>query len=248
MVKKIEPDEGSSSARSTPKQSSFTKPTATTTMNTNNYELTTNQHQYAPKTNQSTNTNTKNSLLSNILSPKVSEQQKPIPARNSYADAKMAAQHREIERLIESRQRLHTIKDQIASLHQSMATPPIQSKQGNKKKTLFFCVEKNNFFLLTIIETTNQIQLQQPYKNDFKESKHQNRSYEDKLNSPKNIRTSYLSNEPEGEEGEEEENNDEDSELYRFEYESGDGEEINDESGKNLSKKMYLKFNVVLKF
>ncbi|CAF4839097.1 unnamed protein product, partial [Rotaria magnacalcarata] len=38
----------------------------------------------------------------------------------------MLAQHREIERLIESRQRLHSIKDQIASLQQTMTTPTIQ--------------------------------------------------------------------------------------------------------------------------
>lgn len=100
MVKTIEPDEGSSSLRSTPIPS-----------------------------------NSKPSLLSSILSPKPTEQKKPIPTTNSYADAKMAAQHREIERLIESRQRLHSLKDQIATLHQTMATPPIQSKKG------FFCAE-----------------------------------------------------------------------------------------------------------
>ncbi|CAF4752118.1 unnamed protein product, partial [Rotaria magnacalcarata] len=49
---------------------------------------------------------------------------------------KMAAQHREMERLIESRQRLHTIKDQITSLHQTMSTPPVPSQQG-KNKFLF---------------------------------------------------------------------------------------------------------------
>ncbi len=48
-------------------------------------------------------------------------------------DVKMAAQHREIERLVESRQRLHTIKDQIASLHQSMITPTIPSKTYEDK-------------------------------------------------------------------------------------------------------------------
>ena len=32
----------------------------------------------------------------------------------------MSAQHQEIERLVDSRQRLHTIKYQINSLHQSM--------------------------------------------------------------------------------------------------------------------------------
>jgi hypothetical protein len=45
----------------------------------------------------------------------------------------MAAQHREIERLVESRQRLHTIKDQIASLHQSMITPTIPSETYEDK-------------------------------------------------------------------------------------------------------------------
>jgi hypothetical protein len=46
-----------------------------------------------------------------------------LPIENNSADAKITAQHREIERLVESRQRLHTIKDQIVSLHQSMTTP-----------------------------------------------------------------------------------------------------------------------------
>ncbi|CAF4541989.1 unnamed protein product [Rotaria socialis] len=201
MVKKIEPDECSSSARSTPRQVPSTKPT--TTPNTNLY-------QYTPKATQQTQSTTtgkaKNSLLSSILSPNVAELQKPMPARNSYADAKMAAQHREMERLIESRQRLHTIKDQITSLHQSMSTPPVPSKQ----------------------ESTNASQLQNQYKNNVKESKQQTNTYADKLNSSKNNRSPYTSNDPEGE-GEEGENDDEDSELYRFEYESGDGEEINDD-------------------
>ena len=46
----------------------------------------------------------------------------------------MAAQHREIERLVESRQRLQTLKDQIASLHQSVATSPTPSKRGSGKE------------------------------------------------------------------------------------------------------------------
>jgi hypothetical protein len=105
MVKTIQPDENSSSARSTPiPRKSPPK--------TNNFD-----QQIQPETSVS---NPKSSLLSNILSP--------LPTTNNYADVKMAAQHREIERLVDSRQRLHTIKDQIASLHQSMTTPPIQSK------------------------------------------------------------------------------------------------------------------------
>ena len=111
LVKTIEPDECSS-----PVQSSSIKA---------DYECNIQQQTKNPKT----------SLLSSILSPKSSteKQQKTIPTTNSYADAKMAAQHREIERLVESRQRLHTIKDQIASLHQTMTTPPVQTKQSFEK-------------------------------------------------------------------------------------------------------------------
>ncbi|CAF4233135.1 unnamed protein product, partial [Rotaria magnacalcarata] len=100
----------------------------------------------------------------------------------------------------ESRQRLHTIKDQITSLHQTMSTPPVPSQQ----------------------DSTNASQLQNPYKNNVKESKQQTNTYADKLTSSKNNRSPYTSNDPEGE-GEEDENDDDDSELYRFEYESGDG-------------------------
>ena len=35
----------------------------------------------------------------------------------------MVAQHREIERLVESRHRLHKVKDQITSLQGSMTQP-----------------------------------------------------------------------------------------------------------------------------
>jgi hypothetical protein len=134
MVKTIEPDECSSSVRST---SSSMKP-----MNMNDYERNTNQFQQQT----TNNSHPKTSLLSSILSPKSSaEQQKSIPTSNGYADAKMAAQHREIERLVESRQRLHTIKDQIASLHQTMTTPPIQSKPGFKKKRI-----RKSFYLVLI--------------------------------------------------------------------------------------------------
>ncbi len=118
-MKTIEPDECSSSVRSTPVPQSSTK-------QKNNYQA---------------NSNPKTSLLSSILSPKSTEVNPPTPTPtgNSYADAKMAAQHREIERLVESRQRLHTLKDQIANLHQSMNTPPVPSKKGllNNKNLLF---------------------------------------------------------------------------------------------------------------
>lgn len=131
MVKTIEPDEGSSSVRSTPIQSSSMKLT-----NNDAYE------QYSSASSQQNQLalpNTKTSLLSSILSPKSIEQKKSVVPKNSYADAKMAAQHREIERLIESRQRLHTLKDQIANLHQTMPpTPPIQSKKGLQNQIFFF--------------------------------------------------------------------------------------------------------------
>ncbi len=120
MVKTIEPNECSSSVRSTPIQSSSIKPTKN-----NHKDLNSPSKQTPP-----TISNPKTSLLSNILSPKSIEKQNSILTTNTYADAKMAAQHREIERLVESRQRLHTLKDQIASLHQSVTTPPIQSKKG----------------------------------------------------------------------------------------------------------------------
>ena len=122
MVKTIQPNGCSSSVSSTPisKKSSSKN---------NDFELCTNQFIYSPSSSQQiqaeqSTTNAKSSVLSNILSI-----QKPPPTTNNYADVKMAAQHREIERLVESRQRLHTIKDQIASLHQSMTTPPIQPEK-----------------------------------------------------------------------------------------------------------------------
>jgi len=121
-VKKIEPDECSSSVRSTPIPSSSTKP-----KNNNNYE---------------SNSNPKTSLLSSILSPNSTEAKKPTATGNSYADAKMAAQHREIERLVESRQRLHTLKDQIANLHQNMPTPPIPAKKGFFRELKYFVHRK----------------------------------------------------------------------------------------------------------
>ena len=134
MVRKIGPNDYSSSARSTPIRTQSIKPTGT-----NDYELSNHRFQYNSTSSQQTQTqsptpNVKTSLLSNILSSKTTEQEKSMPIKNDYADAKMAAQHREIERLIESRQRLHSIKDQIASLHESMTTPPARSKQGFAKK------------------------------------------------------------------------------------------------------------------
>lgn len=44
------------------------------------------------------------------------------------ADARMAAQYQEIE----SRQRRHTIQDQIAVLHETMQTPTIRSRNDSK--------------------------------------------------------------------------------------------------------------------
>ena len=107
MVKTIHPDEYSSSAHSTPRQKKSPS-------KNNKFEVCTDQVQ-----TEISKPNSKSSLLSNILSPN--------PTTNNYANVKMTAQHREIERLVESRQRLHTIKDQISSLHQSMTTPPIES-------------------------------------------------------------------------------------------------------------------------
>ena len=172
MVKTIEPDECSSSVRSTP-----VPPTNNKSTHNDNYE---------------SNGNPKTSLLSSILSSNPVEPKKSLATGNGYADAKMAAQHREIERLLESRQRLHTLKDQIANLHQSMTTPPIPSKK----------------------ESVNSAQ-GEPSK-----AKPSANSYE---NNPRNIRVTYSADNPD----------DDDSELYRFECESGDGEEIDDESGKN---------------
>jgi len=111
---------------------------------------------------------------------------------NHSVDAKMVAQHREIERLVESRQRLHTIKDQIASLHQSMTTPPPPI----------------------------------PSKNDLR---NQTQTYEDKLNDSKNIRPSYRFNYQRSPS-----QDDNESELYRFQGESEDGEETDDDTGSHI--------------
>ncbi|CAF1198544.1 unnamed protein product [Rotaria sp. Silwood1] len=132
MVKKIQPDEYSSSANSTPIQEKSSS-------KRNSFERFTNSVNLTPISSQQTQietpiANKRSSLLSNILSPQQVPQ--PFPTINNYVDSKMAAQHREIERLIESRQRLHTIKDQIVSLQQTMTTPSIQQKNDltNERK------------------------------------------------------------------------------------------------------------------
>ncbi|UJR15533.1 hypothetical protein I4U23_002472 [Adineta vaga] len=99
MVKKIQPDEYSSSAssRSTPLSKS------------DDFERCTNQFNYNPRASQHTQTDTQ------IL--------KRSSSGNNSVDMKIAEQHREIERLVDSRQRLHSLKDQIITLHQNMTTP-----------------------------------------------------------------------------------------------------------------------------
>lgn len=123
MVEKIEPDQ-----RSPPS-------TRATTTTTNETDLNRKLHVSTgtgPVISPSVGSKPKpSSLLSSILSP-----EKSNATSNTYADAKMAAQHREIERLVESRQRLHTIKDQIASLHQSMTTPTVPVKKGKKTERI----------------------------------------------------------------------------------------------------------------
>jgi hypothetical protein len=107
MVKTIQPNENSSSVCTTP----------TPRKSPSKRDEFDNQFLYTPTASQQTS--------------------KTLPTINNSVDAKMTAQHREIERLVDSRQRLHTIKDQIASLHESMTTPPIQSKKDltNEAKT-----------------------------------------------------------------------------------------------------------------
>ena len=139
---------------------------------------------------------------------------------NGYVDAKMAAQHREIERLIESRQRLHTIKDQIASLHQSMATPTVPSAKG----TFSTGIERSSgqwidcFLSHSRVESTNDVRA---------DSSRRARMQSDNLNDSGNYRSGHQSftRPPEVDD-------DNDSELYHFEYDSGDGEEIDDDTGK----------------
>ncbi|CAF0792289.1 unnamed protein product, partial [Didymodactylos carnosus] len=117
LVTTIQPDKLSSYSSTPVKQQ-------TTATNKNDYDLRNDRFTVIPSVSKDQR---KTSLLSYVLSPKQQQTQSSV---TSYADAKMAAQHREIERLVESRQRLHTIKDQIASLHNSMnnnnntQTPP----------------------------------------------------------------------------------------------------------------------------
>lgn len=100
MVKTIQPEEYSSSARSTPRKSP---------PKNNEIKLRTKQPAETPKS----------------------------------VDVQMVAQHREIERLVESRQRLHTIKDQIASLHQSMTTPTMGSENDLNNETKTYAEKLN---------------------------------------------------------------------------------------------------------
>ena len=183
MVETIEPDERSMRNESD--------------LNTKLHISTGLASQSSPSTKSKTRTT---SLLSSILSPQKAEPSQTMTTTSSgYADAKMAAQHREIERLVESRQRLHTIKDQIASLHQSMTTPTIPTKK-TPEKTL-------------------------SYREQYLESR----------NRPAQVGQ----DEDEGEGGEEEE---EESDFGRFECESGDGEEIDDDAGLLISFRNFFFF------
>ncbi|CAF1233045.1 unnamed protein product [Adineta steineri] len=114
MVKQIQPDEFSTSTHSTPLSSK-----------SNDIDRNMNQFIYNPQI-ETLSTNTKSSRLSNTHTPQ--QVPKSFSSTNNSVDIKMAAQHREIERLVESRSRLHTLKGQITSLHQSMNTPTIQTE------------------------------------------------------------------------------------------------------------------------
>ena len=224
MVETIEPDQ-----RSPAVTFSSSKPTK----NSNDSEAKTKQQkqqQSASSSQPTTNSlsKAKTSLLSSILSPKPSEPQKPTDvATNGYADAKMAAQHREIERLVESRQRLHTIKDQIASLHQSMTTPTLPPPKGISFEEAQSSKFKSS--LLSSIDASNNTSSSQRMGGQGTKSK--STAYQEQLNDSRNHRTPYgLSRSAQNERDEE----DEDSEMYRFECESGDGEEIDDDIGRVL--------------
>lgn len=112
MVKKIQPDEYSSAASSSSHSTPLSK--------SHGFERCNNQFTYSARSSQQTQTETAIAKRSS-------------PAESSSADVKIAAQHREIERLVESRQRLHTLKNQITSLHQSMTTPTIQQRAYEEK-------------------------------------------------------------------------------------------------------------------
>ncbi|UJR31138.1 hypothetical protein I4U23_018645 [Adineta vaga] len=165
MVKTIEPDQPSSSVRSTPVPSSSNKQTKTNEQNLSSISTT----KISPKSNEKTNS---------------------ILTTNTYADAKMAAQHREIERLVESRQRLQSLKDQIASLHQSMTTPPIPLK--------------------TDLVDTTEVENQRPKS-----------SYKNQANTSERRNT-----------------DDNNLQLYRFECESGDGEETDEDSDEEIQPRI----------
>lgn len=224
MVETIEPDQ-----RSPPVTFSSSKPTK----NSNDSEAKTKQQKQQQPTSNSLS-KAKTSLLSSILSPKPSEPQKPSDvATNGYADAKMAAQHREIERLVESRQRLHTIKDQIASLHQSMTTPTLPQLKG-----IPFEEDQSSEFensLLSSIDASNNTSSSQ--RMGGQAAKSNSTAYQKQLNDPRNHRTSYGPSRSAQNERDEE---DEDSEMYRFECESGDGEEIDDDIGRVLADEELL--------
>jgi hypothetical protein len=117
MVERIEPDQRSTSPTHLPSMLMSTKETTKKDDNDDDDDDVSSNTRISQS---QTASKMKTSVLSRILSPTLNEPAKSTVTLNSYADVKMAAQHREIERLVESRQRLHTIKDQIASLHQTM--------------------------------------------------------------------------------------------------------------------------------
>ena len=79
---------------------------------------------------------------------------------------------------------------------------------------------------MPIKDSTNEAQM------DSHSRKPTINTYEDKLNNSKTIRSPFTPNNQE-----EEEEDDDNLGLYRFECESGDGEEIDDNSGKTFLSK-----------
>jgi hypothetical protein len=76
-------------------------------------------------------------------------------------------------------------------------------------------------------------------------AKSKSTAYQEQLNDSRNHRASYgLTRSAQNERDEE----DEDSDLYRFECESGDGEEIDDETGRVLfgDERLFAKVAVIL--
>jgi hypothetical protein len=192
MVEKIEPD-----------QQITSPPVASTTHSS---DVTKKSHSIDGNGITGVKRQTKSSLLSNILSCPSNGN---TPDDNRNVDVQMAAQHREIERLVESRQRLHTIKDQIASLQQSVTTP----NGATKTSTLIDPFAVPSYIAVTI--RTDRHAVGKTSVNDEEESNLQNRS-----------RFHY---QPTASQRIEEEE-DMDSDFYRFGCESGDGEEIDGES------------------